>query len=180
MKVAFRIVLGVGILLVVLIAVVGIGGALLPRTHHVTRSALYAQPPDSIWAVIADMEHSPSWRSDITGVKRLPDHDGHPVWLQIAKEGNWPLEITVEEAPSLLVAVVADSSAGFGGAWTYHLVSEGTGTRVTITEDGFVSNPFFRFIARYCFGLTSSLDAYLTALGHHFRESVHPVTIAPV
>ena len=180
MKVAFRIVLGVGVLLVLLIAVVGIGGALLPRTHHVSRSVVYAQPPDSVWAVIVDMEHSPAWRSDITGVKRLPDRDGHPVWLQIAKEGNWPLEITVEQAPSLLVAVVADSSAGFGGAWSYQIVSEGAGTRLTITEDGFVANPFFRFISRYFFGLTSSLDAYLTALGRHFHETVHPVTVAAV
>jgi hypothetical protein len=130
--------------------------------------------------VIADMERSPSWRTDITGVRRLADHDGHPVWLQITKEGNWPLEIAVEWPPAHLVAVVADSSAGFGGSWIYDLGSEGNKTRLTITETGFVSNPFFRFMAHYLFGLSSGIDNYLIALGRRFGENVKPVAVVGV
>ena len=174
MKAALRIVIGIGILLLALIAIMGIGGALLPRRHSVSRSALFAAPRDSLWAVIADMEHSPSWRTDVIGVRRLPDRNGHPVWLQLTRETDWPLEITLEDAPARLVAVVADSSAGFGGSWTYDLAPAGSGTRITITENGFVSNPFFRFMARYFFGLSSPIDQYLTALGHRFGENVKP------
>jgi hypothetical protein len=37
-------------------------------------------------------------------------------------------------------------------------------TRVTITEDGKIYNPFFRFMARYAFGYTASLQTYLDDL----------------
>jgi uncharacterized protein YndB with AHSA1/START domain len=150
-------------------------GVTLPRRHHVTRTALYAQPPDTVWAVIADMERSPSWRTEITRVERLPDRDGHPVWNQVSRQGSWPLEIVEATPPTRLVAVVADSSQGFGGRWTYTLTPEGTGTRVTIAEDGFVDPPMFRFIARYLIGLTRTLDTYLEGLGRHFGEAVTPV-----
>jgi uncharacterized protein YndB with AHSA1/START domain len=174
MKIAFMLVTAVGVLLVAALLGAGVRGALLPRRHHVTRVASYAQPPDSVWAAIADFEHSPKWRSDIVGAQRLPDHNGHPVWLQIQSDGRWPLELTEVEPPKHLVAVVADSSHGFGGAWTYALEPTGGGTRVAITEDGFVDNPFFRFMAHDLFGLDATLDDYLRGLGRHFGENVTP------
>jgi|SRR6267378_5368160 len=180
MKFALRLVIVVAAIGLGLILVMGVGGMLLPRTHEVARSALISQPRDSVWTAIADMEHSPSWRTDVTAVKRLPDHGGHPVWMQITKQGNWPLEIVEENAPARLVAVVADSSAGFGGSWSYDLASEGDRTRITITEHGFVTNPFFRFMARYLFGLWSGIDNYLVALGHRFGETIKPVPVVGV
>ena len=180
LKVGLRLVIGVGIVVITLILVMGIGGMMLPRRHHVARVAMFAAPRDSVWAVITDMEHSPGWRTDVTGVRRLADRDGHPVWMQVTKEGNWPLEITVADAPARLVAVVADSSAGFGGTWTYDLAPAGSGTRVTIAEDGFVSNPFFRFMARFFFGLSTGIDNYLVALGRRFGEYVKPSAVESV
>lgn len=180
MKSGVRLLLALSALVLALIAVMGVGGLLLPRTHRVSRSAVFAQPRDSVWSVIADMEHSPAWRTDVTAVKRMPDRNGHPMWLQMTKEGSWPLEIAVERPPALLVAVVADSSAGFGGSWTYDVSTEAGRTRVTITETGFVANPFFRFLARYLFGLSSGIDNYLVALGHRFHEDVKPGDVVGV
>jgi hypothetical protein len=180
MKLALRIVMAVGATLVALIVAMGIFGMLTPRQHHVMRVASYAQAPDSLWAVIADMEHSPSWRTDILSVKRLPDRHGHAVWLQVTKEGSWPLEIAEESPPNRLVVVVADSSVGFGGTWTYDLSPTGSGTRLSIAEDGFISNPYFRVMARYMFGLSSGIDAYLVALGHRFGETVKPAQVIGV
>jgi uncharacterized protein YndB with AHSA1/START domain len=161
----------------VLLALIGVCwgiGALLPRTHAVTRTAVFRQPLDTVWATVADMEHSPSWRSDITGVRRLEDRNGHEVWLQLAKEGNWPLEIAVSEPPIRIVAVVADSSQGFGGRWTYEFAAESGGTRLTITERGFVDMPLFRFMANFIFGLNGALETYLKDLGRKFGETVTP------
>jgi hypothetical protein len=97
------------------------------------------------------------------------------VWNQVSRQGSWPLEIVEQTPPTRLVAVVADSSQGFGGRWTYTLAPEGAGTRVTIAEDGFVDPPMFRFVARYMIGLTRTLDTYLKGLGRHFGETVTPV-----
>lgn len=48
------------------------------------------------------------------------------------------------------------------------------GALVTVTERGFVRNPIFRFLARFVFGYSSTLDAYLKALGKKFGEDVSP------
>lgn len=155
-------------------------GAALPRNHVITRSAVYRQPVDAVWAAVEDMEHSTSWRSDVTGIRRLPDHDGHPVWLQLTKGGIWPLEITVREPRTRLVAVVADSTVGFGGSWTYAFAAEDGGTRLTITERGFVDAPLFRFVARFILGATSAMETYLKDLGRKFGEPVKPEPAAAV
>ena len=42
---------------------------------------------------------------------------------------------------------------GYSGKWTYVFAQENGDARVTITEDGEVSNALFRFMSRYVFGL---------------------------
>ena len=54
------------------------------------------------------------------------------------------------------------------------LAAENGGTRVTIREDGEVSNVLFRFMSRYVFGHTATMDSYLTALAKRFGEEVVP------
>ncbi len=41
---------------------------------------------------------------------------------------------------------------------------------VTITENGEIYNPFFRFMARFVFGYTVTMETYLKALGKKFSE----------
>jgi hypothetical protein len=45
-------------------------------------------------------------------------------------------------------------------------------TRVTITEDGKIYNPFFRFLSRYVFGYAQSMQTYLTDLATELQETV--------
>lgn len=47
-------------------------------------------------------------------------------------------------------------------------------TTVTITENGEVSNILFRFMSRYIFGHTASIDTYLKALANHLGGSEMP------
>ncbi len=161
--------------IVVLVGIAGIAGWASPRRHHARTTVTLKAPRDSVWAVLADMQGSPAWRRDVTGVKRLADRDGHPVWEQQSKDGAWALVLTAIEPPSRLVATVADTTQGFGGTWTYTLAPEGHGTRVTIAEDGFVDPPMFRFLARYVFGLHAAQRAYLRDLGRRFGEKVEPL-----
>ncbi len=162
---------------VVLLGIAGLLGVMTPRRHHAASAAVIAAPRDSVWAVLADFEHSPAWRRDVTAVKRLPDRDGHPVWEQQSPDGAWAVVLTTVEPPAKLVATVADTTQGFGGTWTWTLAPEAAGTRVTIAEDGFVSHPMFRFLARYVFGLHTAQRAWLRDLGTRFGTKVDPVRV---
>jgi hypothetical protein len=50
----------------------------------------------------------------------------------------------------------------------------GGGTRVTLTEDGFVDNPFFRVVSKMM-GYHSTLDSYLKALAKRLGDNAEPV-----
>ncbi len=41
---------------------------------------------------------------------------------------------------------------------------DNTGTRLTITENGEVYNPIFRFMSRFVFGHTATMDQFLSDL----------------
>jgi hypothetical protein len=161
--------------LVMLIGVAGMIGFTLPRHYHVTSHAFYRVRQDSVWAVVADIERSPQWRTDLTGVRRLPDRDGHPVWEQESRTGPWPLELTRITPAETLVASAADTTQGYGGTWTYTLASERGGTTVTVAEAGFVDNPMFRFLAHFVFGLSTGQQQYLRDLGKRLGEAVEVV-----
>jgi hypothetical protein len=73
------------------------------------------------------------------------------------------------------VTRIADPDLPFGGSWTYEIrAAEDGGSVVVITEDGEVRNPIFRFVSRFLFGHTATLDGYLRALGRKFSEDVTP------
>ena len=93
---------------------------------------------------------------------------------------RWGMWIAVSEPPRRIVAVVADSSQGYGGSWTYALAAEGGGTRLTITERGFVDAPLFRFMAKFIFGTTRTMETCLEDLGRKFGETVTPAPASPV
>ncbi len=60
----------------------------------------------------------------------------------------------------------------FGGTWTFDIEPAGTGTQLTITEDGIVRNPIFRFVSRFVFGHYKTQETYLRDLAKKFGETV--------
>ena len=79
----------------------------------------------------------------------------------------------VEDVPGQrMVTRIRDTDLGYAGQWTYLFTAENGGTRVTIREDGEVSNVLFRFMSRYVFGHTATIDSYLTSLAKHFGEEI--------
>jgi len=168
-----RVLTAIVALIVLVIGVAGIIGSIAPRRYHAASVAVVHAPLDSVWAAM-EMERSATWRSDITGVRRLPDHDGHAVWEQRDRDERWPLELTLVRPPDRLVATFADSSHGIGATWTYDLAVADGGTRVTVAEDGFIANPLVRFMATFVFGLEFIGRQYLKDLGRHFGETVSP------
>lgn len=160
-----------GALMVGLIAIATIWGALLPRAHHAQRSARFAQAPSAVWAVIADPLAAASWHPDVKSVEALPVQDGRARWKEIGSDAI-TYELVADEPPARRVVRIADDTLPFGGTWTYVLAGDGDGTRLTITENGEVRNPLFRFLARYVFGHGGTMEGYLRALGRRFGEDV--------
>ncbi|HEX8170282.1 MAG TPA: SRPBCC family protein [Thermoanaerobaculia bacterium] len=148
------IVLGSLVALIVLIALVG---ALLPKRHEVSRSVVLAAPPEAVFAKIADVAASPRWRRDVQRVELLDA--AH--FREHGKNGAVTYELVERDAPRRLVTRIADRNLGYSGSWTYDLAAEGGGTRVTITERGEVTNVIFRFLSRFVFGHTATIDRYL-------------------
>ena len=98
--------------LVVLIVLVVVVGALLPREHVATSTVTIRQPPETVWAVVRDLGRVSAWWPAITRVERLPDKDGHEVWRHVTKQGfAMPLLVIEARAPQRLVTQI-DSPKG--------------------------------------------------------------------
>ena len=163
------------IVLAGLAALVFVIGMILPATHQVSRSVVIEKRPDEIWAVITDFASNPSWREDIQSVSLMSDQEGRQVWREESKTGDViPYETVESRPPTRLVRRIVDPSLPFGGTWTIDLAPEGATTRVTVTENGTVRNPIFRFVSSVIIGHTRYIDTYLTALGRRFGQTVKP------
>jgi hypothetical protein len=147
-----------------LVVVVTLIGAALPKAHSVSRSARVQLPAEMLYTVLTDVDKYPSWRADLKQLERLPDREGKPAWVETMSGGRVPMYFERMERPSLLVARIADPSLPFGGAWTYRIVPAAGGSDLTITEDGEVYNPIFRFMSKFVFGHTATMDAFLRNL----------------
>jgi uncharacterized protein YndB with AHSA1/START domain len=160
--------------LVGLVALVWLIGALLPRDHVASRMARFKQPPEAIWKAITETEAISQWRTGITGVQRLPEENGLPGWVETSSFGEMPLRVIESDPPRRLRMRIASDDLPFGGTWTYEIAAAEGGATLRITEDGFVKNAFFRFMSRFIFGHTATIEQYLKDLGKKFGEEVTP------
>ena len=111
------------------------------------------------------------WRSDVKAYGNLPDRDGRKRWWEQDSHGQKvTYELVEDKMPSRRVVRIADQSLPFGGTWTFEIAPAPEGCVVRITEDGEVYNVIFRFMARYFFGYTASIEGYLRDLGRRFGE----------
>ena len=162
--------------LVALVLVVFIVGALLPRDHVARSSIVLRAPADSVWRVVRDIGGVTSWWPDVRSSQRAADSTGREIWAQKAGGFDMRFIVTADEPPQRLVMTIdATPDAPFGGKWTYEVTSADGGTRVSVTEAGFVNNPLFRFMSRFVMGYYSTQDKYLRALARKFGESAEPV-----
>jgi hypothetical protein len=158
-----------------LVVLLIVAGLLLPRTHRATSTIQIGKPPAEVWSAVRDLGKVPEFWPDIKTSVRQPDRDGHEVWLQTMRNGfALPLVIEEDNPPTRMVTRIAiEGKAPFGGSWIYEVAASGAGTIVTLTEDGFVDNPFFRVVSKMM-GYHATLDGYLKALARRFGEQSQP------
>ena len=174
MKTLILIIIVIVVIVALLVAVVAFVGFRLPMQHTSSRSIVLHQSPQQVYDVVRDFSSAPTWRTDLKSVEVQNQPNGKVHFREDGSQGTVNYEL-VEDIPGRrLVTRILDTDLGYSGKWTYGFTPEGSGTRVTITEDGEVSNVFFRFMSRYVFGHTATMDSYLTSLAKRFGEEVKP------
>jgi hypothetical protein len=155
----------IGLIVLILggvVALVAALGMLLPVKHTAMRSANFKQSPQQVWDVIAG---PPTWRTEVQKYEELPPHDGHRMWREYGSQGQkMTYEAIESDPPHKLVTLIADPHLPFGGTWTYVITPTDGGSNLTITENGEVYNPIFRFVSRYIMGYNTTLERYFRAL----------------
>ena len=174
MKLALLILAGVVGVIILAVLLMALIGSFLPQEHSATRTVLLHKSPESVYAVARDFAGIPKWRTDVRSVDVKAGAEGRVQFREEGKHGAVNYELIEDVPAQRMVTRITDTDLGYAGKWTYVFVAEGSNTRVTITEDGVVSNVLFRFLSRYAFGHTATIDTYLTSLGKQFGETVTP------
>ena len=156
---------------VLLGGVIALIGAMLPVRHQSTRRARYKASPDAVYAVLAG---PPDWRTGIKSYGVLPEQDGRRRWWEQDSHGQKITFELAEARPSERLRVrIAEAGLPFGGTWTFDIAPAADGgSELRVTEDGEVYNVIFRFLARFVFGYSATIDTYLRDLGAKFGQPV--------
>lgn len=128
-------------------AVLGLAGLVLPQETIRSGTLTLSRSRESIWRILTDLDGMPRWRSDLTGLERLPDQDGRPVWRETRRGSARVVQLSLAEPPRRLEM---RPLAGYGGDDRTIELEEargGTGTLVRVTERHPVA-PLGRLFAR--------------------------------
>ena len=143
-------------------------GSFVSREHSASVARSYRQTPEEIWAAITGFDTMAEWRKGVSQVEILEPLNGKRMIREHTGFGPMTYAIETEEPARRLVLRIADTDKGFGGTWTYEIRSTDDGSELKITEDGFIDNLFFRFMARFVFGYERTMRSYHESLARKF------------
>jgi hypothetical protein len=124
------------------VAVIAAIGATLPRDHVASRSLALRRPAEEVWVAI----------------------------MQATATSGVPVDVVESDPPRRQVTRVKDTEKMFGGTWTITITPSAAGSTLTITEDGWVGNPIFRFVSRYVMGHHATMDGILKDVAKKFGQ----------
>lgn len=150
---------------IVLVALVALIGAFLPKGHRASRTVVYSAPPESVYAAITDFAKFPEWRSGIKTVEIISNGEGETRFRENGLHGAVTYKVEERRPGSRLVTRIDDPSLPFGGKWTLEVRAVPGGSELTITEDGEVYNPIFRVMSKVVFSPYTTIDTYQADLG---------------
>lgn len=153
--------------LVALGGLVALAGALMPRDHVARSSVILPVDADSVWHAIRALGALPAWWPEVQQMT-LDSTRTDESWLMENGFGVMRLTVTGESPRRTLMTRLEDTRGGsFGGEWTYEIEATADGSRLTVTERGWIGNPVFRVLLRLG-GPHRTIDGYLRALARRF------------
>ncbi|MEW6321645.1 MAG: SRPBCC family protein [Acidobacteriota bacterium] len=159
-----------------LIAAVALAGSLLPSEHTAQASIDLTSSAERVWATVSDFAATTRWRADVRAVEMTSAADGTVRFVESTRQGSTTFEVVSRQAPHRQVVRIVDEGLPYGGTWTWDLRPVGGGTRLVVTEEGFIRNPVFRIIGRLFMRPSASIEEYLRELAGGLGESSKPVT----
>lgn len=125
-------------------------GRAQPLRHTATITFTVANPRATVWAALTDYAAIPAWWPAVKSIRMETRANGEIItWNTDGHGKEIGFRTKEERAPALLVREIVGADLPFGGTWTYALADDGGTTRVTLTEDGFITPPLFRGIAKF-------------------------------
>jgi hypothetical protein len=172
MKIALYVLAGIVALLLLAALVLQLAGSRLPREHRNQVTVVLRAHRATVWRALTDYAALPQWWPTVKSIRfeRLPDGT-ELTWNTDSHGQEIPFRTGESRTEERLVRVIAKDDLPFGGTWTYELADapEG-GTRLTLTEDGFITPPIFRAMARWFFGLDTTMKDFVARLEPHVVE----------
>ncbi len=114
--------------------------------HVAEASAQLKAPPEVVVAMLHDVQRRPEWRPDVEQVGRKSDPtDAREVWRELDDEGDrFDFEVVERRSDGIVLRTDAAEQIGYEATWTFRVEAAPAGSRLTVTEEGFVDNPLFR------------------------------------
>jgi len=128
-------------------------------------SAVIPVPVDQVWKRITTVTDFTRWRKDMTSIQIVNDSQ----WVEVAGSMRVPMRMGERDSLKRAVVVIDSIDLPFGGERVYELQPQGNSTQVTITENGEVRQPFFRFVSTFIMGRTATMRKYLSSLQDSFK-----------
>jgi hypothetical protein len=152
--------------IVALVAILYLIGYFMPVKHMAAHTVILKASPENVWKILVDHQGYEQWRRD---VKKVVVTDA---WHWTEKSGNGTIhyEGEVITLNASLISRITNKDLPFGGYWTFKLVPAGADTQLTITENGEVYNPVFRFMSKYIFGHEATLKNYAADLSDRINN----------
>jgi len=148
-----------------LVVIVYMVGMILPRKHVAVVQALIPATSEKVWNRITAVAQFPNWRKDMTTIQIVNDSE----WTEVSGRMRIPMKMQEREPMRRMVAVINSKDLPFSGEWVYELQPQGDSTLVTITENGEVGPPIFRFVSKFIMGHTATLNKYVSSLQESFK-----------
>ena len=125
-------------------------GRAQPMRH--TASITFTLPKSRaiVWAALTDYAAMSKWWPAVKAIRLETRANGEVITWNTDSHGKQVGFRTKEEkAPARLVREIVGDDLPFGGVWTYELTEVNGATQVKLTEDGFITPPLYRGIAKF-------------------------------
>ena len=162
-----RLLWGVGALVALVGAMYGVG-ALLPAEHVARVERDIIASTAEVARRIRDVRGYERWRG--VKVEVLSEEPGRTRYRESAGGDTIVFELVEEAEGTRFKNTILSQDLAFDGYWTIDLAAKADTTHVAIEEHGRVKNPLFRFLSRFVFGHTTTMDSYLDALATDAQE----------
>lgn len=161
MKIVLTIVLGLVVLCAALALVLYVAGGRMPREHRTQRSVTLHASRAAVWSALTDYSAMPRWWPAVKKVRteRLPN-GAELTWNTDSHGQEIPFRTLESRANEKLVRQIAQDDLPFGGTWTFELADDPAGTKLTLTENGYINPPIFRAMARWFIGLDATMKDF--------------------